>query len=51
MLVHGVSIPDRDFSGLRAYTGEFPNQLVVVSIPDRDFSGLRVQISVYYPRL
>ena len=36
-----VSIPDRDFSGLRAFCSSVKAEPKYVSIPDRDFSGLR----------
>ncbi len=36
-----VSIPDRDFSGLRVRRSEMVRNSANVSIPDRDFSGLR----------
>ncbi len=42
-----VSIPDRDFSGLRVgpdTTVEITLDRSLVSIPDRDFSGLRVTL-------
>ncbi len=46
-----VSIPDRDFSGLRVFSLKFYPMinLAEVSIPDRDFSGLRVRKFSFTP--